>query len=152
MDRSVVHELATAAAAATPPGHVDFATWAAMDRDRYWQTLLSGKGPAGPLEPTASHLLRSAGIVVGAAAVTVMPRSPWWPGGAWLSEIFVVPRCQNLGLGRRLLVRSLVDAAGAGHERIGLTVTEDNRAVHLYTRLGFSRFRATWFVELPTLA
>jgi ribosomal protein S18 acetylase RimI-like enzyme len=146
-------EVAAAAATATPPDHVDFPVWATMDREAYWVALLSRGGPCGPVEPVASRLLLGpAAAIVGAVAVTVMPRSAWWRGGAWIPEIFVLPEFQNRGLGRLLLSHAMGAAAQAGHQRIGLTVSDGNLARRLYERHGFRVFRSTWFIDADAAA
>lgn len=79
--------------------------------------------------------------------MTAMAGSDWWPGGPWVTEMFVVPTLQNRGLGRRLLAHAAAACAGAGYKRLGLTVTDGNAAERLYRRVGFKRFRTVWAIE-----
>ena len=44
---------------------------------------------------------------------------------------------RRMGIGRRLMERLLSDAAGAGTDRVSLSVERDNPALHLYETLGF---------------
>ncbi len=143
-----VEGISVAAAAATTPDHVDFAIWSGMDRAEYWRRLLDGKGPCGSILPEPSGLLRGAGDgIVGAVVVTDMEATEWWAGDPWLPELFVVSDLQGHGLGALLLGHALRACADGGYKRLGLTVTEGNPARHLYERLGFQPFRATWFIE-----
>lgn len=140
-------EIAAAAGVATPAGHPDRETWATVDRASYWAQVLSGR-VTGPILTEASGLVvDSSGRVVAALAVTAMAPSDWWPGGPWLTEMFVVPALQNRGLGRRLLAHAASACARAGHGLLGLTVTDGNAAERLYQRFGFKRFRTVWAVE-----
>lgn len=140
-------DLAAAAALATPPGHVDHATWLSIDRPAYWSALLAGDGPCGPVVDAASRVLvDDSGTVAGCAVVTLMPASAWWPGGPWLPEVFVVPAHQRGGLGDVLVSHAIRVCSTEDHARIGLTVTDGNPARRLYERLGFTPFRSTWVI------
>ena len=146
IDRKALTDIVAAAASATPASHVDSATWANMDRHQYWTSLLGED--ERPLERAASRLLRlDDGLIVGGIVVTVKKAVAWWPGGAWISEIFVVPAHQRRGLGRLLLTNGLRAAAAAGHGAAGLTVSEGNPAKRLYERFGFQAVHSTWFIE-----
>ena len=140
--------VASAAAAATLPDHIDFGIWSGVDRLGYWRQLLAGEGPCGSLMHAASRMIRDqTGAIVGVAAVTRMAASEWWPGGPWIPEIFVVSEYQGRGLGGRLLHHAVRASMEGGYRRLGLTVTEGNPARHLYERFGFAPFRATWLVQ-----
>jgi mycothiol synthase len=141
-------DIALSAASATTPDHVDFPVWARMNRVEYWRRLLDGKGPCGAILREPSRLLRGrGGLIVGAVVVTEMEATDWWAADPWLPEVFVVSGFQGRGLGGLLLGHALRACAGAGYERLGLTVSEGNPARHLYERFGFESFRATWFIE-----
>jgi GNAT superfamily N-acetyltransferase len=149
---SDVAGIALAASAATLPGHVDFGIWSTVDRTEYWQRLLDGFGPCGPILPGASRILRdAAGAIVGSVVVTEMPAREWWVGGPWIPEIFVTSEFQGRGLGGLLLGHAVRTCVQAGCGRLGLTVSEGNPARHLYERFGFQAFRATWLIERPAL-
>jgi GNAT superfamily N-acetyltransferase len=140
--------IAIAASAATPPDHADHEIWLGVDRARYWKQLLAGEGSCGAVLPEPSRLLRSRdGEIVGVVVVAAMRVSDWWPGGPWIPEIFVVPDFQGRGLGGLLLDYAMEACADAGHQRLGLTVTQGNPAQRLYERFGFRTFRSTWFIE-----
>jgi GNAT superfamily N-acetyltransferase len=140
--------IAVAASAATPPDHADHEIWLGVDRTRYWKQLLAGEGSCGAVMPEPSRVLRSPdGAIVGVVVVAAMRVSEWWPGGPWIPEIFVVPDFQGRGLGGLLLAHAMGACVDAGHQRLGLTVTQGNPAQHLYERFGFRTFRSTWFIE-----
>ncbi len=147
VDRAAA-ELARAAALATPAGHVDHQVWPTFDeRTGYWERLLAGQ-TVGALVPAASAVLVGRGPVAGALIVNEM-EAAWWPGGPWVSEVFVVPRFQRRGLGSLLLAHALAACAAAGRPRLGLTVTAGNPAERLYARLGFECFRMLWVLDWP---
>jgi GNAT superfamily N-acetyltransferase len=144
--------IAVAAAAAVPPGHVDFGIWSGVDRFEYWRQLLAGEGPCGSVLPAASCLVRDQeGAIVAALVVTEMPASEWWAGDPWIPEVFVVLGHQGRGLGGLLVGHAVRVCVDAGSRRLGLTVSEGNPARHLYERFGFQPFRTTWLIERPVL-
>lgn len=147
-----VDGIAVAAAAAVPPGHVDFGIWSGVDRFEYWRQLLAGEGPCGAILPAASTLLRDQdGAIVAVLVVTDMPTSEWWAGDPWIPEVFVVFGHQGQGLGGLLVEHAVRACADAGSRRLGLTVSDGNPARHLYERFGFQPFRTTWLIERPGL-
>jgi mycothiol synthase len=144
--------IALAAAAAVPPGHVDFGIWSGVDRFEYWSQLLAGEGPCGSVLSAASCVVRDQdGTIVAALVVTDMPASEWWAGDPWIPEVFVVSEHQGQGLGGFLVGHAVRVCVDGGYRRLGLTVSDGNPARHLYERFGFQPFRTTWLVERPTL-
>ena len=110
--------------------------------------MLAGEGPCGSVLVVPSRLVRDAGAsIVAAVVVASMPASDWWNGDPWIPEIFVVPQLQGRGLGGVLLAHAMHACADAGHQRLGLTVTDGNPAQRLYERYGFRVFRSTWVIE-----
>ena len=149
---SDIDGIALAAAAAVPPGHVDFGIWSGVDRFEYWKQLLAGEGPCGSVLPAASCLVHDQDhAIIGALVVTDMPTSEWWAGDPWIPEVFVVARHQRQGLGGLMLGHAVDACADAGNARLGLTVSDRNPARHLYERIGFQPFRTTWLIERPPL-
>jgi GNAT superfamily N-acetyltransferase len=137
---------AEASAASTPAGHPDHWSWPDFEaRVNYWQRLMTGEVCGSVFE--ASGLLDSQEHVVGGLVVTLMPETSWWKGGAWIAEVFIVPEHQAQGLGRILMLRGIERAKAVGEPRIGLTVTDGNRAGRLYERLGFKRIRTVYVLE-----
>jgi len=68
---------------------------------------------------------------------------------AKVESLFVVPRFQGEGLGRRLLERAISEAKKSGVSYISLTVKEDNsRARALYESEKFSVFRLVYRKKL----
>lgn len=62
----------------------------------------------------------------------------WESGGATLSDIAVLPSLQGQGLGTSLIAHCINFALSDGKPHINLDVeTNNERALHLYTRLGF---------------
>jgi mycothiol synthase len=144
--------IAVAAAAAVPPGHVDFDIWSGVDRFGYWRQLLAGEGPCGSVLPAASCLVRDQDdAIVAALVVTDMPASEWWAGDPWIPEVFVVSGHQGKGIGGLLVGQAVRACVDAGNRRLGLTVSDGNPARHLYERFGFQPFRTTWLIERPGL-
>lgn len=142
---------AEASAASTPSGHPDHDSWPDFNaRLSYWRELMAGEVCGRVLE--ASLVLDDQGQVVGGLVVTRMPPTSWWLGGAWVAEIFVVPTQQAHGLGQTLVVRAITRAWAVGERRIGLTVTDGNRAERLYERLGFRRIRTVYVLEAAASA
>jgi GNAT superfamily N-acetyltransferase len=147
LDRDAA-EMAAAAAAATPPAHVDHEIWKEIDRLAYWTRLLAG-GITGPVlrEPTRS-LIDTDGCLVAAIVVTLSNPVPhWWAGGPCLPEVFVLPDHQGRGLGTFLLNHAVRACAEGEFERMWLTVTDGNPAIRLYERFGFRIVRTVWAVE-----
>jgi len=143
-----IGDLVQAAALATPPEHVDAAIWLSIDREAHWRSIL-GSVHEHLVDDASRVVLDGHGGVVAAAVVSHKMVLEWWPGGAWLQEIFVVPRCQGRGVGAALLRLALWGSRVNGEDRMGLTVTEGNPAERLYQRLGFARFRSTWQITEP---
>ncbi len=64
------------------------------------------------------------------------------PDMGHITQLCVTPACKQTGLGYELLRRSLHSLGAAGCRRTSLTVTSTNdRAVHLYQRVGFDTVR-----------
>lgn len=139
---------AEASAASTPAGHPDNLSWPDFEaRLSYWQRLMAGEVCGSILE--AAGLSDSKGQLVGGLVVTRMPPASWWPGGAWIAEVFVVPDYQGQGLGRILMLRGIERAQSLGERRVGLTVSDGNPAERLYERVGFKRIRTVYVLDAP---
>ena len=149
---SDIDGIALAAAAAVPPGHVDFGIWSGVDRFEYWRQLLAGEGPCGSVFPAASCLVRDQdGAIIAVLVVTDMPATEWWAGDPWIPEVFVVADHQGHGIGGLLIGHAVEACVDGGHRRLGLTVSNGNPARHLYERFGFQPFRTTWLIERAPL-
>lgn len=71
---------------------------------------------------------------------------------AWIASLCVHPSTRGRGLARLLMTHAMASYLEAGFDRVGLTVTLDNRpAVRLYDHMGFvpSRHRALLYVREP---
>ncbi len=141
-------EIAASAARATPPDHVDYPTWAAIDRVAYWKALLDGRITGKVMRRASRLLIGPGGAVGGAVIVTERGRTAWWPGGAWIPEIFVIPQLQGHGVGSGMLDFALTACMRLGYDKVGLTVTYGNPARRLYERTGFAVFLETWSIDV----
>lgn len=139
--------LARALVAAYPPGHPEAGRFRSYDEAEQKVADTLAGAPAGPvLQDPSAVVADAAGAIVGAVIVTRLPSLAWgWPGGPWVSEVFVVAGWQGRGLGSVLLRRAIARCAAAGERWVGLTVTEGNPAERLYRALGFQR-RHTMYV------
>lgn len=119
---------------AYPPGHPDAPngnTRADFEVDLV--PLLSGE-ILGPLLPVSGCVLDPAAPDRAVAACLVNDR----PGeGPWISEVFRDPDPSYAGTGAALLRRSLWLGSQAGLGTVGLAVTVDNPAQHVYAKVGF---------------
>ena len=118
-------------------GHVDVQTSSLYGSFHGCHHLLNQlylKEGCGPLEPAATLLARVDGEAAGAILISRISRKSFF-----VSQVFVDPRHQGRGLGRRLLlsaVNTLTRIDPAAH--LGLTVTLANRpAYEWYLRFGF---------------
>ncbi len=101
-----------------------------------WDEVLSGQ--YGPLVPAASLRIVADGATRGAIAVTVDRGVPL------IGHLVVEPAERGGGLGRALLVRSVLGLAQAGYTDCRLNVMADNFAARrLYRSIGFVQDRAT---------
>ena len=64
------------------------------------------------------------------------------PNHIFLSEIVILPNFQNKGIGRKLIEDQCAKAIAAALP-LRLRVLKANRAIDLYTRLGFQRYGET---------
>ena len=120
-----------------PPGHVDRAQVLEVVADGSFRRLVAGD-LMGPVLPAASAQVEDTdGSLVGACIVVLWQGAPPWPGGPWIADIHVMPDRQGRGLGTALLQRAIVASWAMGSVRIGLNVTNGNRAKALYERFGF---------------
>jgi ribosomal protein S18 acetylase RimI-like enzyme len=115
-----------------------------------YRRILDG-AVAGPLLPDPSGLLmeEASDSVAGAVVVTNLAANSWWGGGPFVSDLFVIPRLNGRGLGRKLLQRAIGRSAAAGASRVGLTVSDGIPAESLYRSLGFERLRTVFILALP---
>jgi ribosomal protein S18 acetylase RimI-like enzyme len=101
------------------------------------QTVLDeilNQGSCGPLIAEASGLARQRGRGLGFVLVTEIS-----PHQAHLTQIAVVPACQQQGVGRGLLDYSLRRLTAERFETLSLIVSRANaRAFELYQRMGFA--------------
>lgn len=121
-----------------PPGHVDRDQVLAVVADGSFRRLLAGELIGPVLAAPSSQLEDEDGGLVGACIVVLWRGSPPWPGGPWIADIHVTPARQAQGLGSALLRRAIAASAATGAVRIGLNVTNGNRARVLYERFGFT--------------
>ena len=84
---------------------------------------------------------------LGAILLSEMPPSPTYPGGPWVTEIFVDPDATGRGIGGALLARA-VTPSRPGPD-VGLAVTVGNPARRLYESLGFATLQDVRHVVLP---
>jgi ribosomal protein S18 acetylase RimI-like enzyme len=98
----------------------------------------------GPLLSDASAEARLDGVLVGVNIVSEMPADDEYDGGPWITDLFVDPSAQGHGVGRALLGHALAQLTAAGRDRLGLAVTVDNPARHLYEALGFVEQGTRW--------
>lgn len=131
--------LAPALVAAFPPEHPDHDP-AVADLEGAELALASyvAGEVIGPFLAEASSVATVDGLVVGGLVLNRMPSDPTFPGGPWVTEVFVDPAHQGLGIGAALFARAVVVLEAAGEPRLGLSVQVDNPAQHVYARLGFA--------------
>ncbi|WP_051754773.1 GNAT family N-acetyltransferase [Kitasatospora purpeofusca] len=137
--------LVPASRAAFGPGHPDHRPDEGRD-DRSSvlriAELLSGQ-VIGPLLPASTLVVDGTDRVVAGAVLTD------WDGLPWIAHVFRHPSHGYPGLGRDLLRRVLAEVAAGGTTRIGLAVTEGNRARQLYEELGFTTTHSSLTVVVP---
>jgi mycothiol synthase len=140
-------DLASALAAAYPPGHPD-SGWTENDT-RQVRAMFDKADPVPPLSPACARLVgpdgRSAGHVLCAGPVP-------WTGYrcAWVLNLGVGSRAQGRGFGWALLVHALHGSRTAGLPALALAVTDGNPARRLYDRAGFEPVARVLTVRLPT--
>ncbi|HEY4027498.1 MAG TPA: GNAT family N-acetyltransferase [Candidatus Dormibacteraeota bacterium] len=121
-----------------PPGHVDREQVLQVVANGSFRRLVAGE-LIGPVLTAASSQVEeeAGGGPAGACIVVLWQGAPLWPAGPWIADIFVTSTRQGQGLGAALLKRAIAASAAAGATRIGLNVTNGNRARALYERFGF---------------
>ena len=83
---------------------------------------------------------RSAEIVSTGELIGLLLGSVLAPGAGHIVQVSVLPEYQGRGIGRRLLMESLMEFEEGGFDTVSLVVTESNSsAVHLYNSFGFER-------------
>jgi GNAT superfamily N-acetyltransferase len=120
-----------------PPGHIDRDQVIAVVADGSFRRLLAGDLLGPVLAAPSGQLEVGDGELVGACIVVRWQGWPPWPGGPWIADIHITPARQGQGLGTALLQRAIAASAALGEVRIGLNVTNGNRARVLYERFGF---------------
>lgn len=117
------------------------------------RAMLSGE-LLGPVHPALSVLVRESGgrSFVGGIIVTTPAADAIWPGGPWITDLFVHPRDTGQGLGRRLLRHTLSAAHHLSLPRVGLAVTRTNPAADLYRSMGFTDLLNSWAINIPETA
>ncbi|MFI4962557.1 MAG: GNAT family N-acetyltransferase [Legionellales bacterium] len=78
----------------------------------------------------------------------------WEPQGASLSDIAIIPALQGKGLGTALIAYCINYALSEGRPNVSLDVeTHNQRALHLYTQLGFTIKNACdyWTINIDQL-
>ena len=135
---------------AYPPGHPDHEPSDAEPDGaaRTVAALLRGE-QVGPWLPDASFDARDDGRVLGAVLVSDMPSSMTYPGGPWVTEIFVEPDAAGRGIGGALLARAATALAAGDRSTLGLAVTVGNPARRLYESLGFVTLQDVRQIVLP---
>jgi GNAT superfamily N-acetyltransferase len=136
-------DLVRANEAAYPPGHPDHRPAGSLED----LVHLAAGAVVGPLL-ACSRVARRDGRAIGAAMVTRDDR-PGPVGGPWLAELFRDPRDPGPGTGAALLGAAIAAARADGLERLGLAVTDGNRARGLYAAAGFELVISTVTVTLP---
>jgi ribosomal protein S18 acetylase RimI-like enzyme len=98
-----------------------------------------GPHPGMEAGPNAMNLVaKRKSKLIGFVQLVHQPpsHSPW--AGDWLFSLQVRGRCRGMGIGSRLTRRVIEAAAARGVQELLLVVYEDNdRAIRLYTKLGF---------------
>jgi ribosomal protein S18 acetylase RimI-like enzyme len=118
-------------------GHVDVQTsslYASFQGCHHLLNQLYLKEGCGPVEPAATLAVRVAGEAAGAIVVSRISRKSFF-----VSQVFVDPRHQGRGLGRRLLLAALNALARLEPQaHLALTVTLTNQSAYeWYRRFGF---------------
>lgn len=123
-----------------PAGHVDRYRALSFIADGSFRRLLDGE-LIGPVLATASGQAEEddSGRVLGMGIVVWWEAADLWQG-PWVADICVRPAHQGRGIGTALVKRAIAACAAMGATRIGLAVTEGNRARALYERFGFTPF------------
>lgn len=144
-------EYATVMRRAYPPDHPDHEP-ADDDPERaraMVEAYLRGE-VVGPFLRDLSWAATDSGRVVGAIVVSEHGTSRTFPGGPWITDVFVDPRAVGRGVGAALVAATIRAAATPEDGSVlGLAVTFGNPARHLYERLGFTVQSETWAVHLP---
>jgi GNAT superfamily N-acetyltransferase len=123
-------------------GYLTFykATVDAQTTDQTFNRLTSGTEPMGAF--VAIHDDRAVGVVH-----WILHRSCWTRGDyCYLQDLFVVPECRGMGIGRQLIEAVYARAADAGASRVWWLTHESNTdAMHLYDKIaakpGFVQYR-----------
>lgn len=139
-------ELVPAHVAAYPPDHPDHE--AGLDHERELGGILGGH-ILGPFVPAASWVVRRGDVVAGGILVVDRPAFDEMSPRLWVIDLFVSPEETGRGLGRALIQRSVRGAADAGHELVGLVVTDGNPARELYESTDFRLLLSGTNVDLP---
>lgn len=106
-------------------------------------TLVLQERPQAGLWPVLRRHLGFARALRALLLLQLMGTSRPEPQAALVEAVAVAPERQGRGVGRRMMVEALAEARRAGRRRVALYVVEDNeRAVRLYTSLGFRVQRA----------
>lgn len=120
-----------------PPGHIDRDRALGLIADGSFRRLLDGE-LLGPVLPTASGQAEDErGNMIGAGIVVWWETADVWRG-PWVADLCVRPAHQGRGIGSALLQRAIAACTALGAPRIGLAVTEGNRARSFYERFGFA--------------
>lgn len=84
--------------------------------------------------------------------MTTPAADPIWPGGPWISDLFVHPSNARQGLARGLLRHALSVSRNLSLPRVGLAVTHTNPAANLYRSMGFTDLFSSWAIHIPISA
>lgn len=95
------------------------------------------KGQYGKVIPEASIILRKDGEIVGAVIATD-GNKPGSQGIPIIADIFVSRELRGKGLGKALIINSLLVLKSLSHHRVQLSVNSDSIAKKLYESMGFA--------------
>ncbi len=110
------------------------------------EDLLAGKFFGPPTVGSACALTPDGSLV---GVIAMFERVDAGRRLTWIGTVFRASDPQWRGLGATLVQRALVAVAGAGHDQMGLAVTEGNPARSLYERLGFVVTESKVSVRIP---